>query len=169
MTKRNFRPARDVYDAKLLSGPPAFVQTSQRRRRGARWNGIRYQRLLDSYLTERYGELFTPGPWVEFHDGPTKEKRWCCPDGLLIEIRRGRITVIEAKYSHTELAYYQLFDLYIPVMQALFPKTLWTFAGIEVCARYDPAIALPTRAIMRKTLLDAYPREFNVHIWRPNR
>jgi len=164
----NFRPARDVHSARILNSAPAFILTQQRRRRGARWNGIRYQRLLDGYLAERYGDMFVPGPWIQFTDGPTGERRFCQPDGLLIEIARGRITVLEAKYSHTELAYYQLFDLYIPVMKNLFPASLWSFAGIGICARYDPAIPLPSRAVMRKNLIDALPREFNVHIWRPN-
>lgn len=163
-----FRPARDVHHAKILPGPPGFIQTQQRRNRGARWNGIRYQRLLDDYLTGRYGDIFTPGPWIEFIDGPTNERRWCQPDGLLIEIRRGRVSVLEAKYSHTALAYYQLFDLYIPVMLALFPPRLWTFSGIEICARYDPAVPLPARVVLRKNLLDAIPNEMNVHIWSPH-
>ncbi len=74
--------------------------------------------------------------------------------------------MIEAKYSHTDLAYYQLFDLYIPVLQALFPPALWTFAGVEICSRFDPAVQLPTRVVMRKNILDALIHEFNVHIWR---
>lgn len=108
-----------------------------------------------------------PGPWVEFIDGPSGERRWCQPDGLLIEIRRGRITVLEAKYTHTELAYYQLFDLYIPVMQSLFPRALWTFVGCEICARYDPATIVPAKVVLCRNLVDLSPKDFSVHIWSP--
>jgi hypothetical protein len=112
-------------------------------------------------------DAYVVGPWIEFYTEESNERRYCQPDGVLIEIPRGRITIVEVKYSHTELAYWQLFDLYLPVLQFLFPPPLWTFAAIEVCSRFDVAVASPRKPVMRKEILDALPREFNVHIWRP--
>lgn len=110
---------------------------------------------------------YTEGPWVSFVDGVSGERRYCQPDALIIQPLRGRITVIEYKYRHTELAYWQLFHLYIPVVQALFGRADWQFTGVEICARYDCAVVCPERPLLRKDVLDAQPSAFNVHIWRP--
>jgi hypothetical protein len=158
-----FRPARDVTRAKLLSCAPPFIREYSRKS-GRRWHGIKYQREIDAEFARRYGTAYISGQWIEFVEND--ERRYCQPDGILIELQRGRITVVEVKYSHTELAYYQLFDLYLPVLRALFPPQLWTFAAIEVCSRFDAAVALPVKPVMRKELLDAIPNAFNVHIIR---
>lgn len=160
-----FRPARDVTRAKLIPAAPAFVREYSRKS-GRRWAGIKYQREVDVAFEKRFGGTYIPGQWLEFVDGPSGETRYCQPDGIIIELKRGRITVVEVKYSHTELAYYQLFDLYLPVLRALFPPQLWTFAAIEVCSRFDAAVALPVKPVMRKELLDAIPNAFNIHIIR---
>lgn len=161
----SFRPARDVKKAKLLAAAPAFVREYSRKS-GRRWHGIKYQREVDAHYAERFGAGYVSGQWIEFLDGESQEIRYCQPDGILIELARGRVTIIEVKYSHTELAYWQLFDLYLPVLRVLFPPQLWTFAAIEVCSRFDAAVALPCKPVMRKEILDAIPNAFNVHIWR---
>lgn len=160
-----FLPARDVYDARPLARPPPFIRHIHPR--GRRAAGLRYERKTQRHLCEAFGDAYTPGPWIEFRDGPTRDKRWCQPDGVLIDVRRGRITVVEIKYTHTELAYWQLFELYIPVLRALFPAPQWHFAAVEVCARYDCAVICPETPVLRKRIEDAFPRSFNVHIWRP--
>lgn len=163
-----FRPARDVKRAKLIPAAPAFVR-EYTRKRGRRWHGIKYQREVDAHYAQRFGSSYISNQWIEFLDGTSREVRYCQPDGILIELARGRITVVEVKYSHTELAYWQLFELYLPVLRALFPPQLWTFAAIEVCSRFDPTVALPCKPVMRKELLDAIPNAFNVHILRPEK
>lgn len=160
-----FKPARDVHDAQILPGPPPFV-FERKRKSGRKWQGIRYERAAHEEFSRRYPG-YVPGPWITFIDGPTGERRYCQPDGLIVEIERGRITVLEYKYRHTELAYWQLFHLYIPVVQALFPSDLWHYAGVEVCNRFDCAIVCPERPLLRKQVLDAHELAFNVHIWRP--
>lgn len=162
-----FKPAREPQWVKILAAPPPFV-LARKRHSGARANGLRYQRQVDEYLESRYGAAYVRGPWLEFFDGVTRERRYCQPDGLLVELRRGRITVIEAKYTHTQLAYWQLFELYMPVVRALFGPQ-WHFAAVEICAKFDPMTPLPVRCVMRKNVLDAVESEFNVHIWRADR
>lgn len=158
-------PARDVSDIRFLDSPPGFIRYPTRKS-GRKWRGILYEREASAHLAEQFGDAYIPGPWIQFTDGPTGERRYCQPDGLVVEPRRGRVTVIEFKYYHTDLAYWQLFHLYIPVIQAAFPAELWQFAGVEVCARFDCAITCPEKPVLRKNILDAYPMQFNVHIWR---
>jgi len=164
-TPYNFNPAREVTRAHILEKPPAFA-SRPRRKIGRKWQGLKYEASGHTHLAEAFLG-YTPGPWIQFTDGPTGERRLCQPDGLLVEPKRGRITVIEFKYRHSELAYWQLFHLYIPVVQALFPARLWAYAGVEVCSRYDCAVVCPERPFLRKNILDAAPLAFNVHIWRP--
>ena len=161
----NFLPARDVHHAKLLKHAPPFIR--QPKKRGRKWAGIKYERAAHEYFCELLAPYYTPGPWISFVDGPSGEHRFCQPDGLIIQPERGRVTIVEFKYTHTELAYWQLFHLYLPVVQALFPPNLWKYAGVEICARYDCAIVCPEQPRLRKNVFDAFPTAFNVHIWRP--
>lgn len=72
---------------------------------------------------------------------------------------------MEYKLRHCSEAWFQLFDLYIPVLRVLFPG--WSFAGIEVCKWFDPATSVPQQPRFRENPMDAVTGEFNVHIWAP--
>lgn len=73
--------------------------------------------------------------------------------------------VVEIKLSHCSEAWYQLFDLYIPVVQAIFPG--WEMAGVQVCKWFDPSRPVPQAPTMRERIEDAIPNAFNVHIYAP--
>jgi len=154
----NFLPAGTVTSARFSDTPPSFLRHPPRR--GRKRQGLIYQARAGAWLLDRYKPNFKFSPWVIFNGD-----RWCQPDGLLLDPGEGRIVVTEIKLRHCSEAWYQLFELYIPVVQALFPG--WTIAGCEVCKWYDPAERTPDQPVLRENPADAIIGKFNVHIYSP--
>lgn len=154
-----FRGAGEVKWAHLLSGPPAFVRRGSRR--GARGRGIRYEEKLQRALDRLYGFSYVPSPWACFYNG---EVRYCQPDGLLLDVERGLITIVEAKFNHTAAAYWGLFNLYLPVVRAIFGAD-WRYACCEVVRWYDPEVYGPMDCTLRRKIELTRPGEWGVTIW----
>lgn len=95
-------------------------------RKGAKAAGIRYERSIAKHLG-----VAEHGIWWEFCDanGPGA----CQTDFVLL----GRMycLVLEAKYTYTEAAWGQLFDLYRPVVEAATGKQ---FLGVQICKVLKP-------------------------------
>jgi hypothetical protein len=155
---QNFLPAGNVISARFSDSPPTFLRRGNQR--GRRRQGLIYQAKAGVYLNDRYSPHFRNGPWVIFNGD-----RWCQPDGLLIDVEKSRIIVTEFKLKHCSEAWYQLFELYIPVVRNLFPG--WEVVGVEICRWFDPATRVPATPVMRMNPFDALPDVFNVHIWNP--
>src|SRR6185312_8537205 len=95
--------------------PPHFPQPI---RTAAELRGIRYERVAQAELSARYGSEYIPNPWFSYlHEG---RKRYCSCDGLLFDLLRGRITIVEIKIKHVDTAYFQVRNLYEPVVEAVF-------------------------------------------------
>ena len=106
-----------------------------------------------------------PSPWIEFGERGVQKTRWCQPDGLLLDPWGGRLVVLEIKYQHTAGAWWQLMELYAPVLRRLLPE--WRLDLVEVCKWYDPAISFPVRPRMLASLEDARDDVLGVHILKP--
>ena len=150
----------------MLEEPPAFAR-GNRRRRGRRGEGIRYEARVQEYLLELYPEEYVPGPWLEFQAIGEKKPRYCQPDGLLFQPKQGTLTVVEVKLQHTSDAWWQLRWLYLPVVAGAFPPDLWDYRLVEVTKWYDPATAFPEPVQLCASLGNAAPGRFGVHIWSP--
>jgi hypothetical protein len=91
--------------------------------------------------------------------------RYCQPDGLLVLPARNILLIVEVKYSHTADAYWQLENLYVPVLRCfLGPANPWQIATCEVVKWFDPSTAFPTRLAMCEDLTQVRVNAFNVHI-----
>lgn len=154
----NFLPAGQVTSARFSDSPPTFLRHPPRK--GRKRQGLIYQARAGAWLNDRFSPHFRYGPWLIFN-----KDRWCQPDGLLLYPEAHRIVVTEIKLSHCSEAWFQLFELYIPVVQMLFPG--WEVVGCEVCKWYDPAISVPQRPTLRHNPGDAVSGAFNVHIYSP--
>ena len=88
---------------------------------------------------------------------------YCQTDGLLFQRDEKKLTIIECKYQHTADAYFQLEELYVPVVSCAFPR--YTVATVEVVSWYDAAVRFPTAIKLRKDVVDVAPGEFAVHIF----
>lgn len=159
---RSFRPARNVREARIVP-PPPFIGAPKRIRPGARLEGLKYEQQVVDMLLHRYEGRFLPGPWVEFVTGD-ELPRYCQPDGLLFDWRLGIITVLEIKLKHTAAAYYQLLELYAPVLAKVFPARLWEFRFCEVVKWYDPATQFPGNHRLREDLEECQRDVIGVHI-----
>jgi len=158
---RHFRPAGAVRCAQLLADP-LFTNT---RYTGRRAQGKRYERRAQEYLHSRYGLAYVPGPWFRFR-GAHGRWRYCQPDGLLFDVPAGTCTVCEIKLQHTPYAFWQLFALYIPVVQCALPD--FTFRGCEVTRWYAPEPGdTPVPYALCPAPHRARDGELAVHIWRP--
>lgn len=165
-----YRPLTgEVIDAKLLQGVPSFVQGAPTRRKGARGVGLRYERKVQLKLCSDF-DNYMPGPWFEYKtsDEP-KRINYAQPDGILIDIERGVITIAEIKLRHTVEAYFQLLDKYLPIVRMFFNNSedLWSFAVCEVTKWYDCHTQFPCKPKLRESIDIVSPKEFGVHICRP--
>jgi len=160
---RNFRQ---------LLCPPASARLSLRapvfsgkvKRSAAQSRGIRYEKKVQKYLLEQFEDFYLPSPWLHFREEGQEDFRWAQPDGLLIDGIKGIINIVEIKYSHTADAWWQVRRLYLPVLQKLFPPTLWRYEALEVVKWYDSDTIFPEKV----QLVDNPMRSsshFKVHIF----
>jgi hypothetical protein len=155
-----FKPAGLVLAADFCT-PPAL---RKRRYTGRRLEGVRYEKKVQAYLQDFYGDHYVASPWLRFFTGGIW--RWCQPDGILFDVCRGRITIVEVKYQHTSDAWWQVRHLYGPVLSFMFPESLWEYSACEVVKWYDPAISFPEKVVLASEVSMVHPA-FKVHIWRP--
>lgn len=155
----NFKPAGQVECASISSTPPPFIRI--RKYRGRRADGIRYEKRVQAHLATLFPHAYLPSPWLRFRvDG---QWRWCQPDGLIFDLDRGRIICVEIKYSHTEAAWWQVRQLYLPVLRLCFPETHWKFECCEIVRWYDPATFFP-EPVELASEVDKLSSKFRVHI-----
>jgi hypothetical protein len=152
----------------ILDGIPPFVK--KRRRRGRKGVGLRYEAKVQRYFLDRFGYEYVPSPWFKYTvaDRP-RVINYAQPDGLLIQARRGTVTIVEVKYNHCAESYFQLVDKYLPLVSALFGEALWNFPLVEVVKWYDKATQYPTDIRMRADIDECRPGEIGVHICRPGK
>jgi hypothetical protein len=111
--------------------------------------------------------LYLDGPWLYFQEEGDRPPRWCQPDGLIIDVQTGRLTIVEVKYQHTGDAWWQLTQLYRPVLEKLFPKRLWAMQVVEVVKWYDASVLFPERVALLEIPNEPLRSGFGVHIWKP--
>ena len=166
---RRFRPAGNVVEAEFASRPPFTI--NKRTRNKARADGIRYERKAHAYITEKWSDECVIAPWIKFTSQNSPKSRgrtlWCQPDALIVDLRRGEITVIEIKLKHTSDAWWQVRRLYTPVVKHIFGEH-WTYRALEITKWFDADTKFPERFDFLDTLSELPQREaskFLVHIW----
>lgn len=140
---------------------PSFIHTTHYR--GRRRLGVKYERRVQDFLHSTYGDAHLPSPWIVYNLLGDGRDHYAQPDALVR--LPDRIIIVEAKYSHTPKAWFQLFEKYEPLVRFLYP-TIPT-ACIEVCKWFDPAIVCPQPAALCPDIASANSKHFNVHIYRP--
>jgi hypothetical protein len=167
MSNRNSCLKRDeIRFAKFADEAPGFSQ-KRRRPRGRRALGIKYERRVHRHFMALYGDRYIPSPWIIYSLKGCGGLKWAQPDGLLIDVERGIITICEMKYQHCQEAYWQLVGKYLPLLERIFPKRLWRFTTVEVVKWYDCGVKFPATVTLRKRIELTRVGEFGVHIWKP--
>ncbi len=159
--------AYEIQWAFLSQQIPPHARTPKRRR-GARARGVAYEKKVQFHLSKLWGGFYLPSPWIRYklQSGSTK---WCQPDGIHFDVRRGLVTIVEIKHSHTSDAYKQLWELYWPVLQSIFPLSLWQYRFLEIVRWYDPHLFFPGKHRLRKQIDDLRLHETGVMIWVPGK
>ena len=158
-----FHPAGPVSWVEHQMFPPSWARP--KRAKGAKGKGLAYERKIQDILTDEYPDNYIAGPWFRFQ---TRNRiRWCQPDGLLVQPIHGLITIVEIKLQHTPAAWWQLKELYYPVLAFAFPATHWEFNFLEVVKWHDPAVQWPEPYRMCADPLMLQPEENGCHILKP--
>lgn len=153
----------DIQSATICPRPPQFAIRNGTRR-GAKADGIRYERKVQEQLCSR-SPFYLPGPWIIY----VVEGRpfWCQPDGLHIDIEAGVISILEIKLRHTPAAAIQLRRLYEPVVRRLFPYPSWGVRLVEVCRWFDPDTKFPEPFTLCPDPLAHKPQTIGIHVCKP--
>ena len=157
----------NVTNVEIMHGVPPFVK--KRRRKGRKGVGLKYEAKVQRYFSDVFGYEYVPGPWFRYsvRDRP-KVVNYAQPDGLLIQPRRGAVTIVEIKYNHCAESYFQLVDKYLPLAKALF-GTDWEFPLVTVVKWYDRDTSYPSVIRLRESIEKCSISEIGVHICRPDR
>lgn len=158
--------ANDIASSAILLGTPSFVRPGKAR--GAKAAGLRYERkILDAFSAEHLH--FIRSPWFRYTLRTMAGRHYYAqPDGLFVDVARGRITIVEIKYQHVVDAYFQLIDKYIPIVRKFFGDELWQYSVLEVVQWFDPHVQFPAKPFLVDTFQDARPGTFNVLIAQPH-
>lgn len=170
---KKFIPAGFVVWASFFPGEPEFTKGAKPR--GARADGVRYERKAQEYLAKHVPEgsqlELLSSPWLVFKSGSREARdRFCQPDALLINSEAKHITIVEIKLQHTAFAWWQVRQLYEPVLRRVY--TNYTFSALEIVKWLDPSIAFPETFYYAKSVLDRgedneSKSKFGVHIFDP--
>jgi hypothetical protein len=164
----NFRPAGDVTFAEVAKEPPSFTKAYSPKAKGSRAAGLSYERKARKLLEELHGRDGLSGPWLRFASKQNARLTFCQPDFVVIDRYLLRCTVFEIKLKHTSDAWWQVRQLYIPVLRALLPPS-FTFHAVELVKWFDPHTSFPETFRYLDALdagrLASLGDEFHVHIW----
>ena len=170
MVRQRYRHPRplNVVRAEMLLGIPDFVRT--RRGTSAQRTGIRYEAKVQDHFQELYPH-YVRSPWFLYatEEYPARIN-YAQFDGLLIDIYRGILTIVEIKYKHTADAYFQLVNKYVPILEKFFEvkgPRIWQTAVVEVCRYFDPSIIFPCQVQRCEDISRLRAGPFFVNICRP--
>lgn len=156
----NFIPAGEVTEARIVA-PPSFVH-GKRRNKGKRRAGEIYEQKAQTYLCEK-SDFYVPGPWIAFRSRKITRLRWCQPDGLILDFTTGLCTIVEIKLKHTSLAWWQVRELYEPVVRFLLRRSSFEFAALEVAKYVDSATPFPEQFGYIRDFSKLTPGKFGLH------
>jgi hypothetical protein len=124
--------------------------------------GVKYEQKVHARLEDLFGLEYNPSQWFAY--GYRGETKYCQLDGLLFSEVRKLLILLEVKYSHTADAYWQVENLYLPVVRKWMQDSGYRIATVEVVKWYDPNVAFPRKPTLIDDILNAKPENFSVHI-----
>jgi hypothetical protein len=164
-----YRPQhfRGLHDLRYAAFDPSY-EAANIEYSGVRLDGIRYERKVHTafqqiYSPEGRGALYAPAMWIRYVDN--SRRKYAQPDGLLLDLRRSFITIVEIKLKHTIAAWFWLRELYEPLIRKIFGSR-WKFAVCEVVKWFDSGISWPEPLRMTADPSALMANEFGVHIWK---
>lgn len=128
-------------DVRWYDGPPPPLPAV----RGAKLDGLRYERRVCDVLAAIYEGAFRRSPVI--HYSRLGAPRRAVLDGLLrLDGPTGpELLIIEVKLAHTVEVWDQLMIRYLSLVKLLEPRS--RIRTIEVCRSYDPSVDIPHSVI----------------------
>jgi hypothetical protein len=156
-SKKKYKVKRKVQHA-WFDVPPPYSGTAHLR--GDKRAGITFETTVGKELLDR-GFPIVSDTWIKYkiYSGV----KLCSPDHILIDVRKGIVTVIECKLSHTATAWFQLNHVYMPVLKKLFPG--FTVRGVEICKNFSNTTRYPKEVKLVHDLNGDWTGGDNVLIW----
>lgn len=121
----------NLTSASLIERPECIPLPSHPR--GARAAGLRYERLFAKQFPQALH-----GPWFSYED--KSGFGYCQPD-LILSLLPKCLVVFEVKYTLTDDAFFQLRDLYLPVVKKAMAATC---VGVVVAKNLIPNLSVVT-------------------------
>lgn len=154
-----FKPVDGVPSQVQFWTPGVFQDANST---AAQSSGIRYEQKVHQFL----GSVlpgYRPSQGFRFYD--RSGVRFCVPDGVILN--PARTIIFEFKFQHMPEAWWQLRQLYEPVLRSFVPGA--EIHLVEVCRSYDPAVPFPERVKLidsiEEYVKDPFP-EFGVFRWK---
>lgn len=145
---KGFRPSDLVVEASFCRSP-AFASQPSKGNNPSAIRGLNYERKVHNHLSsvfnpERGSQLYVPAHWITFRTSDPTERgpRYAQPDGLLVDLDRSLVVIVEIKLRHMQSAWWGLRRLYEPLIRKIFGNK-WSFAVCEIVDWYDPAVFWP--------------------------
>lgn len=135
------------------------IPSTSARKRGAKGLGLAYELRVHDVMRAIYGHSYRAHPTMLYED--MSGLRRAIPDGLL-QTSEGHI-LIEVKYTHCELAWWQLHKLYLPLLTSILRGPI---VCVEICRSYDPSVGFPLPHRVIESLHKAPRGETGVLVWR---
>lgn len=128
---------------------PQFNKKQRKRRQGSKYAGIKYEEKVNAKLRKLFGKQYVKSPWIRYQLENSKP-RLCQPDGILIDSEAGIVTIVECKLSYTADAWYQINEVYAPVLKAFteLNSKEYKVRGVQVFARAVPQLVYPEKPVM---------------------
>lgn len=146
--------------------PPPFAGTKVR---GVRRVGQIYDAKAQVHLEQLFEGCYLPSPWLLFQaeNQPRPYLQYCQPDGLIFDWAKHTIIIVEIKLRHTPEAYWQVSNLYRPVLEHIFHGRRWTFRQLEIVKWYDADTYFPCDITLVSDPALTPRKGMGVHIWKP--
>ena len=130
------RSARGMVRAQVLFSEYNYHLRHPVPTKGARGNGIRFERKVVDSLTAQYSSCTFGVPIRITRDDGTH--LMCIPDAFMLH--GSEVVVFEVKIRHCIDAWWQLTKLYEPALRRAFGLNV---RRLEVVKSYDPAVSFP--------------------------
>lgn len=146
--------------------PPKFKRKNTKLT-AAQKSGIKYERERKARLADLYGNKFIASPWFKYSFRDNRGyviENICQPDGILFHPNKNELIIIEIKLMHCADAFYQLFELYLPIIKFYYPS-YDSYSTLEIVKFYDCALLMPAKVILSRDELNLTPEQFCVKIW----
>lgn len=142
---KKYKLIQNAYGVELFH-TPSFARGISKSR-GVRAKGLRYEAHVISHLEK----ILDPERWTGFDKvwlRYTDRKgaiHYAQPDWFGIDCHRGLVCVVEVKLSRVPEAWWQLNQLYVPLLSRVFKG--WDFACVEIAANVRHLKDIPVRVI----------------------